>query len=1065
MEGTQFILTLLGLRRMKRLIWFLLYGFSLLVSPANAQSTDATLSGGVTDPTGTFIVDAEIDIANDTTGVVYTTKTNGSGIYYLSILPPGHYHVQVSKIGFKTLIKPDVVLNVQSALSLNFSLPVGATSESITVDAGTSSINTSDASVSTVVDRKFVENLPLNGRSFQDLISMTPGVVTQSPQNTSAQGAGQAGDFSVNGQRTESNYYLVDGVSGNVSSGSPSASTQAANSGSIAATTALGTTQGLLSVDALQEFRVLSSTYSAEYGRTPGGQFSFVTRSGTNAFHGTVFDYLRNSFFDANDWFNDYYGKPIAPLRQNDFGGATGGPVWIPKLYNGKEKTFFFGSYEGLRLTQPQAATIQYVPDTFMRQQAPSTLQPILNAFPLPSLGGIDYGTAASPSLAQFIQSYSLPGQINSTSVRVDQSLSQNFKLFFRIGDTTSFSSTRNLSSLLENHIDTQTYTWGLDGQIVRNLTNEFRAGYSRGTSKGAQALDGFAGAQPLNLAASLGADTIASAGFFETFIPSVGYSYLETGLVDNLSRQWNIIDSLSMNLGHHFIKLGVDYRRITAPLNPSENPLAEFIYESEQAVQTNSAQLAVALRQEGATPIFNETAAFAQDEWRLTKRVNLSLGLRWEIDPPPTEENGNDAFTLLGNIGTPSTLTLAPRGTPLWKTTWYNFAPRLGVAWRAHDAPGWETVFRAGGGVFFDADNQLAVGGFQALGFSAENLFFGASAPFTSSQLDFSPSVTPPYTSASIYAFPDHLQLPYSLEWNVSTEQAIGKAQSLTLSYVGSNGRRLIQQQELSLTSLNPNFGNVYYIQNGITSSYNALQVKFQRSVAHGVQALASYTWAHSLDFGSNDATLPVERGNADFDVRNNFQGGLSMELPSMRWNQFNDAILNHWGLDARFLARSAFPITLNGSTLVDPATGSLYNGNVNLIPGRPLYLYGPQYPGGRALNGGPSTTSATAAFIVPVGTAVGDAPRNLVRGFDETQLNFAARRVFAIHGNLALQFRAEAFNILNHPNFGYVDPVLTDAQFGQATQMLNQSLATVASQYQQGGSRSMQFALKFIF
>ncbi len=299
---------------MKRLVCFLLYGFCLSLPLVNAQSINATLSGGVTDPAGTFIVDADVAIANDTTGVVYTAKTNSSGIYYLSVLPPGHYHVQVSKIGFKTLIKPDVVLNVQSALSLNFSLPVGATSESITVDAASSLLNTVDASVSTVIDRKFVENIPLNGRSFQDLISMIPGVVTQNPQN-SLQVVGTGGDFSVNGQRTESNYYTVDGVSGNIGAGNGGGVGEAATGGVLGGSTAVGTTQTLLSVDALQEFRVQSSTYSAEFGRSPGGQFSLLTRSGTDIFHGSAFDYLRNDFFDANDWFNDYYGKPTPALR------------------------------------------------------------------------------------------------------------------------------------------------------------------------------------------------------------------------------------------------------------------------------------------------------------------------------------------------------------------------------------------------------------------------------------------------------------------------------------------------------------------------------------------------------------------------------------------------------------------------------------------------------------------------------------------------------------------------------------------------------------------------------
>lgn len=251
---------------------FLLLLALCIAPPSFSQSTNATISGAVTDTMGKAITGADIEILNDATGVHYAGRTNGSGIYALPALPPGEYRVQVSKPGFKTIIKPEIILNVQSALALNFTLPIGATSESITVEAGSSALNTTDASVSTVVDRKFVENIPLNGRSFQDLISMTPGVTSQSPQNT-AQGIGASGDFSVNGQRTESNYYTIDGVSGNISAGRATGYGQAANSGMIAGTTALGTTQTLMSVDALQEFRIQSSTYSAEYGRSPGGSF------------------------------------------------------------------------------------------------------------------------------------------------------------------------------------------------------------------------------------------------------------------------------------------------------------------------------------------------------------------------------------------------------------------------------------------------------------------------------------------------------------------------------------------------------------------------------------------------------------------------------------------------------------------------------------------------------------------------------------------------------------------------------------------------------------------------
>ena len=223
-----------------------------------------------------------------------------------------------------------------------------------------------------------------------------------------------------------------------------------------------------------------------------------------------------------------------------------------------------------------------------------------------------------------------------------------------------------------------------------------------------------------------------------------------------------------------------------------------------------------------------------------------------------------------------------APQGTPLWHTPKFNFAPRLGVAWVVHDREGRETVLRGGGGVFYDTANQLATQGYNGIGFQALKSYYGSSLPVTSTQLDFSPSVTAPYTSGTIYAFPQHLQLPYTLQWNVSLDQALGKNQVLTLSYVGSSGRRLIQEQQYSLHSLNSNFGTVILIPGGITSNYQSLQAKFQRSISNGLQALASYTWSHSLDFGSNNASLPVTRGNSDFDVRHNFQAGVSWDIPT---------------------------------------------------------------------------------------------------------------------------------------------------------------------------------------
>jgi hypothetical protein len=1018
-----------------------------------AQNT--AITGEIQDSQGAVIRGAEVRVVEQSRGTTRTVHTNETGNYNAPFLNPGPYRVYVQAPAFSTAVSDPITLTVGQTFVFNVHLKVGSTQQEVTVTAGSQILNTTDASVGTVVDQKFVANMPLNGRSFQDLISMTPGVVTQSPQNTT-QAIGTSGDFSVNGQRTESNYYTVDGVAANISAGNGAGVGEAATGGTVGASTALGTTQSLISVDALQEFRVQSSSYSAEYGRSPGGQFVLVTRSGTNAFHGTAYDYLRNNVFDANDWFNDHYGDPAPALRQNDFGGTLSGPVWIPRLYNGKDHTFFFASYEGLRLTLPTAATIQYVPDLFMRQQAVSAMQPILNAFPIPN--GLDYGTSASPSLAQFIAPYSLPSTINSSSIRIDQTFGAKLSLFFRYGNTPSSIGSRPYFARTTTSSNIQTYTMGATNQLSNRVINEFRLGYARADSSEIGVLDNFGGGTPINLAAAMGAGSFATVTPFVVFsLPGVGGpSYLQPSYGENLGRQWNIVDTFSASAGKHNLRIGIDYRHINSPiLPPNLEIIAEFL--SATSILNGAPTVAEPVNNKSATPLFNETAIFAQDEWRVHPRLSISLGLRWEVDPPPAEANGNDAYTLLGSLGSPASLSLAPRGTPLWKTTWCNFAPRLGMAWIAHNQQGWETIIRVGGGVFFDSANEDATLGYSGLGFRAYQLLSGASIPFTVSQLTVPLSATPPYTGGYVVAFPSHLQLPYTLQWNTSLQQSLGSRQAFTISYVGSNGRRLIGEQELSLTSLNPQFGTVYDIPTHLTSSYNSLQVQFQRSVAKGIQALASYTWSHSIDFGSSATELPLQRGNSDFDVRNNFEGGVSWDLPMVNGRKLAAIPLDGWGLDARMIARTSFPVTLGGALILDPATGSEYNGGLNIVSNQPTYLYGSQYPGGKAIN--------KAAFSSPASGTAGNAPRNFVRGFGATQLNLAVRREFPIHKTVGLQFRAETFNILNHPNFGYVDPYTADATFGLATKMLNSSLGTMASQYQQGGPRSMQFALKLHF
>jgi hypothetical protein len=315
-----------------------------------------------------------------------------------------------------------------------------------------------------VIDRNFVENIPLNGRSFQDLLTLSPGVSQVANSGGVGYGVGYSGDIVVNGQRTESNYYIVDGVSANTGTMPNPFGAGAGVSGSVPGLTALGTTQSLVSIDALQEFRSTTSTYSAEYGRSPGGQFSFSTRSGTNSLHGSLYNFFRNDALDANNWFNDYYAYPKGKERQNDFGGTLGGPIVIPGLYKGEDKTFFFVSYEGLRLMSPQAATPIEVPDDSLRQEAPITIQPLLNAFPVAN-GGSD---GMNDGFAYYIESMSYPSSLDNTSIRLDHRFRGKLSIFGRYADSPSDSTTYNLAVKQTANMPTRTATLGATYAISR---------------------------------------------------------------------------------------------------------------------------------------------------------------------------------------------------------------------------------------------------------------------------------------------------------------------------------------------------------------------------------------------------------------------------------------------------------------------------------------------------------------------------------------------------------------------------------------------------------------------
>jgi hypothetical protein len=424
----------------------------------------------------------------------------------------------------------------------------------------------------------------------------------------------------------------------------------------------------------------------------------------------------------------------------SDGGLTVGGPV-VKDL-----RSFFFFSYEGLRLTQPQAASAELVPDQYLRDQAPAAIQAILNAFPEPTPGGIDYGSASQPSLAQFLKSYSVPSQIDSTSLRLDKAFGDKLALFLRAAYSPSSANTRSLSALSQLGFETQTYTLGATNQWTRKISDDFRLGFARSDSRVIGILDGFGGAMPINLAAAVGqgASTTATPSIFLDFA-GAGYTELSSGVSGNGLRQWNAINTWAWIPGKHAFKFGVDYRHIDSPILPSTLQLyPSFLGAAD--VLNNAATETSVLALSRATPIFEQFAAFAQDEWHASPFLTLSLGLRWELSLPPSGANGQDAYTISGDLSEPATLGLSPRGTSLWQTPWLNFAPRLGVAWQSRNRQGWETVLRSGGGVFFDSDNQVAGSGFSGAGFEAVTNYFGAPLPLSPQQINIPIGIAPPY-------------------------------------------------------------------------------------------------------------------------------------------------------------------------------------------------------------------------------------------------------------------------------------------------------------------------------
>jgi Carboxypeptidase regulatory-like domain/TonB dependent receptor len=1039
---------------------------ALTALAAFAQTESARISGRVTDLSGAVIVGAQCKITNTETDVSVTTTTNEDGIYVLPDLHPATYRLAIEKEGFRTVVQPSLQLYVQDAINENFTLAIGPATESVTVLSDTFGVRTDSAAVSTVVDDQFVQNTPLNGRSFQSLIALAPGTVFVSGIQ---EGAGQ---FSVNGQRSDANYFTVDGVSANFGSASGCCLGQSIG-GAIPGFTSGGGTNGLVSVDAMQEFRIQTSSVAPEFGRVPGAQISIVTKSGSNQFHGTAFDYVRNDIFDARNYF-DAPPLPKPPLRQNDFGGTLGGPIR-------EDKSFFFFSYEGLRLRLPQTASGVFLTASARATVAP-VFQPIVNALPLPTGPPIDptCDNITNPCMASLTAAYSNPSNFNATSIRVDHSLTRKIMLFARYNHAPSHDALRNWEELTYNNVNTDTLTAGVTMVLTPTKTNDFRANWSRTTGSSITTLTNFNGAvvPPASVLFPPGSSyTFGTGQAIVLLISGDNVSEVREGTqYANVQRQLNFVDTFAWTLGVHQLKFGVDYRRLSPSSGESTSYGADpgFGPNAYQELVLGNVETILLQDQDPFSVNINNYSLFAQDTWKVTNRLTLTYGLRWEINSPPESATvGRPLYTLQG-IFDANLPAIVPRA--LWRTRFNNFAPRVGAAFQVNS----KTVVRGGFGFYYD----LGYGntGDASASFPYIRDRFNSppvpGVPFDPGGPAFQPipfSTTINPSSLEFYVAVDpNLKLPLTMQWNAAMERALGANQRLTMTYVGMDGRRLLREDTIRPPILLSN--SVSAIWNGGYSHYEALQVQFQRRMSRGLQALVSYNFAKSSDIGSNDGTgfqapsisqvvLPP-LSPSDFDIRHSVAGAVSYEIPTPAWGRVGKAILKGWAVDGLVRVSSAPPI--NVTAFNENGFISFFLVQANVVPGQPSWIADATQPSGRALN--------PAAFSLPGPGTMGDFPRNSLRSpYSINQTDLALRRRFKLTERVKLDLRAEYFNVFNHPMFGAPgfnepDTEFGLAGFGKVGTTTNEALGggvngSQSSLYAVGGPRSAQFTVKLLF
>jgi len=988
----------------------------------------AHLYGRILDESDAGIGQATVTVIDQDTGFRRTAESEPDGGYAVSSLEAGVYKIDVRKDGFREVVQFGVALAAGASTRADFRLPIGRIGQSIIVVGWAPLLNHEDASTGSRFDREEIERLPLNGRGLLTLLELVPGT------NVTPATRGEAGQFTTSGQRPNTNYFTVDGISANTgvaAGGLPAQFT----GGALPVLSAFGSLDSLISLPAVEEFRVQTSTEVAEFGRLPGARVALTSRSGSNQFHGSASLRVRNELLSANDWFGNQAGYGRLPLRLLDAGAALGGPVR-------RNRTFFYLSYQRTVLTQPYVWR-QPVPSIDARLSAPSWAGPALSLFPLPN-----NGTTAG-MIGEWIGRTTRPASLHAGGARLDHAVTSRVTLFGRYNDSPS---ANQFGSFQVNALDFrfQSLTLGLTARPTANLVLDARANGSKATADSDWTQGAGSPGCELGSLPALFEVTATPCNFLVRFAIS-GIGQLVSGREGaRRQRQVQFVETATWRRGNHSLGWGADYRDILA-VRRDISPALGVIADSFQDL-TNTSRLWIAQSdaQRPDTDV-KELSLWMQDNWQATPRLTIAAGLRWEFSPAPlskakTSDFVEDATYFLDPVT--GVLSQFPQPRPLWPESYGNLAPRLGLAWRL--GQNGRTVLRAGAGLYYDSSLSIAT-----------DVLNGG--PLSVSVLRGSTNGL--FSSFVTFGFQENLRLPEVVQWNVALDRALGTHDLVSVAYVGSAGRNLLRR-ELSFPANSPTL-LLALTTNGGSSDYHALQLEYRRRVARGLQAVASYTWSHTLDNVSSDAYLAwggaspsLDHASSDFDLRHAFTTSLSYDFPM--GDGAHPRLVRGWGVDAVFHARTGFPITVLGS---DEYRGiTLSNAfRPHLVAGVPVWIQDASAPGGKRLN--------PAAFLFVDDGVQGSLGRNVFTGFGMSQFDLALWREFRFSEPRRLEFRVEAFNALNHANFA--DPVryLNSPMFGQSTAMLNLMLGSgspgsgLAPLLQTGGPRTVQGSLRFQF